>query len=51
MSNEEAIKVIMEIKSIKHSDTMTNRRIVDALSKAIETLRDKLETEEKQSNW
>ena len=51
MSNEEAIKIILEIMSVKHSDTMTNRRIYDALSKAVEALQDKVRTEEIQSNW
>lgn len=51
MNTEEAIKIITEIKNIPHIDSMTNIRIDEALSIAIEALRDKLETEEKQSNW
>lgn len=49
MNKEEAIKVIMDIMSIDHVDSMTNRRIDEALSVAIEALKDKIE--EKQSNW
>lgn len=51
MTREEAIKVIMGVMNNYHIDSMKNRKIDEALSMAIEALRDKLETEERQSNW
>lgn len=51
MTKEKAIKIIMRIMERPHIDSLKNQRIDEALSMAIEALRDKLRTEEMQSNW
>lgn len=50
MTNEEAVTIIMGVMDNYHVNTMTNKRIYEALSMAIRALKDKKMTTEEAIN-